>query len=64
MTEALAREIDDSPLLPDLLELCRAARVEAEALEAAAKRAVAGRVAPGGKVDAALLEQEQFAAHG
>ncbi len=64
MTEALAREADDSLLLPDLLELCRAARVEAEALEAAAKRAVAGRVAPGGKVDAALLEQEQFAAHG
>ena len=64
MTEALARQADDSLLLPDLLELCRAARVEAEALEAAAKRAVAGRVAPGGKVDAALLEQEQFAAHG
>ncbi len=54
----------DSLLLPDLLELCRAARAEAEALEAAAKRAVAGRVAPGGKVEAALLEREQFAAHG
>ena len=70
MTEALARDSAQdgtqggSLLLPDLLELCRAARVEAEALEAAAKRAVAGRVAPGGKVDAARLEQEQFAAHG
>ena len=66
MTEALARDsaADGALLLPDLQELCRAARVEAEALEAAAKRAVAGRVAPGGKVDAALLEQEQFAAHG
>ncbi len=65
MTEALARKSEDGALLlPDLLELCRAARVEAEALEAAAKRSVAGRVAPGGKVDANLLEQEQFAAHG
>ncbi len=65
MTEALARKTDDGVLLlPDLLKLCRAARVEAEALEAAAKRAVAGRVAPGGKVDATLLEQGQFAAHG
>ncbi len=66
MTEALARDSaeDGTLLLPDLLELCRAARVEAEALEAAAKRSVAGRVAPGGKVDANLLEQEQFAAHG
>lgn len=65
MTEALARQADDgSLLLPDLLELCRAARAEAEALEAAARRAVAKRVAPGGRVDAALLEREQFAAHG
>ena len=57
-------EINGQLVLPDLLELCRAARAEAEALEAAAKRAVAGRVAPGGKVEAALLEREQFAAHG
>ena len=54
----------DSGLLPDLLPLCREALEAAEALKDAARRAVAGLVAPSGKVDPALLEQQQFAAHG
>ena len=36
----------------------------ARAYLAAARQAVSARVAPGGKVDAALLEREQVAAHG
>ena len=67
MSEAQVQAQAQAPVaLPasELLELCRAARVEAEALEAAARRAVAARVAPGGKPEAALLEREQFAAHG
>ena len=53
-----------SGLLPDLLPRCREALEAAEALKDAARRAVAGLVAPSGKVDPALLEQQQFAAHG
>jgi (2S)-methylsuccinyl-CoA dehydrogenase len=53
-----------APLLPDLLALCTEALAAAEAFGAAAQRAVAQLVAPGGKVDAGLLEREQFAAHG
>ncbi|NIA68457.1 acyl-CoA dehydrogenase [Pelagibius litoralis] len=51
-------------LLPDLLPLCTEALAAAEGFAEAARRTVAGLVAPGGKVDAALLEREQFAAHG
>ena len=51
-------------VVPDLLETCAAALEAAEGLEAAARRAVAGLVAPEGKVEAALLEREQYAAHG
>jgi (2S)-methylsuccinyl-CoA dehydrogenase len=54
----------DSSLLPDLLPTCAEALVAAESFGAAAERAVARLVAPGGKVDASLLEREQFAAHG
>ena len=36
----------------------------ARAYLGAAREAVSARVAPGGKVDAALLEREQVAAHG
>jgi (2S)-methylsuccinyl-CoA dehydrogenase len=54
----------DPALLPDLLALCRAALPAAERLAEAARRAVGARVAPGGRVDAAALEREQFAAHG
>ncbi|MFQ5774097.1 MAG: acyl-CoA dehydrogenase family protein [Kiloniellaceae bacterium] len=51
-------------VLPDLLNVCREALAVAEALREAARGAVAGLVAPGGKVDPELLEREQFAAHG
>ena len=53
-----------SLILSDLLPTCRGALEAAESLRAAAKGTVAGLVAPNGKVDAELLEREQFAAHG
>jgi (2S)-methylsuccinyl-CoA dehydrogenase len=53
-----------SPLLPDLLPLCARALAAAEAYAAAARRAVEQMVFPGGKLDPALLDQEQRAAHG
>jgi (2S)-methylsuccinyl-CoA dehydrogenase len=47
-----------------LLTECRAVLAAAEAYLDAARAAVAGRVAPGGRLDAAALEAEQIAAHG
>ena len=55
-------DVETSP--PDLLSSTTRALGAAEGLLAAAKGAVARRVAPEGAVDAALLEREQFAAHG
>ena len=52
------------PLLPDLLSLTGRALDAAEAVLAAAKRALLAELAPGGTLDPALLEQRQFAAHG
>jgi len=54
----------DGGLLPDLLPTCREALAAAEKLKDAARWAVADLIAPEGKVDPALLEQQQFAAHG
>ncbi|MEX2200137.1 MAG: acyl-CoA dehydrogenase family protein [Dongiaceae bacterium] len=54
----------DTPRLPDLLPLCAAALGEADALVARLKVAVAESVTRAGKIDAALLDTEQFAAHG
>ena len=51
-------------ILPNLLSTCRAALDAADVLRDAAKTAVAALVAPDGKIDAGLLEREQFAAHG
>ncbi|SUZ31712.1 (2S)-methylsuccinyl-CoA dehydrogenase [Roseibaca ekhonensis] len=51
-------------LLPDLLALTRAAIAPAESVLTKATDAVRARVAPAGKVDAALLEVDQHAAHG
>src|ERR1700741_4209467 len=51
-------------LLIDLLSCCADAEGDAEAYEVAAREAVRGLIAPKGKVDPALLEREQFAAHG
>ena len=51
-------------LLDNLLGLASQAEGDAEAYEVAAREAVRGLVAPKGKVDPAILEREQFAAHG
>src|SRR3546814_13436560 len=59
-----AKAQTESLTLTDLLPLCAEALTAAESFGAAAQRAVARRVATGGKVDADLLEREQFAAHG
>ena len=68
MNEMSRPDAAESGLLPDVLPLCRDALVAAEGLKDAARQAVAGLVAPGGpgsgRVDPALLEREQFAAHG
>ena len=65
MTDAALASTDQEALtLPDLLTLTAAALPAAEAFEAAARAALARRVAPSGKVDADALEREQFAAHG
>jgi (2S)-methylsuccinyl-CoA dehydrogenase len=48
----------------DLLPLCRDALSAADALAGQVRNAVAARVAPDGRIDAARLEAEQFAAHG
>lgn len=53
-----------SPRIGDVIGTCRAALPAAEAVLAAARRSVAFRVAPDGKVDAGALEAEQTAAHG
>ena len=53
-----------SPVLAELLNMTRAALPPVEAVLEQALEAVRGRVAPGGKVDAALLDADQFAAHG
>ncbi|MBV8187714.1 MAG: acyl-CoA dehydrogenase, partial [Alphaproteobacteria bacterium] len=50
--------------LKDLLALAAEAEGDAGAYEVAAREAVRNLVAPQGKVDPALLEREQFAAHG
>ena len=65
MTQAAATSLPAGDLvIPDLLPRCRDALSAAQAFRDAARRAVAGLVAPEGRVDAALLEREQFAAHG
>ena len=55
---------EDALLLSDLLPACAAALMAARDYREAAKRAVTALVAPAGKVEARLLEREQFAAHG
>ncbi|HWA41694.1 MAG TPA: acyl-CoA dehydrogenase family protein [Hypericibacter adhaerens] len=51
-------------LLPDLTETCRFALAPAERLVEEARMALARDLAPGGRVDAAALDQAQYAAHG
>ena len=64
VSKAHAGHKDVGAVLPDLTGKCADALRAAEAYLAAAKVAVAALVAPGGRIDAALLEREQFAAHG
>ena len=55
----------DEPLLLDnLLPTCREALASSDSLLCRAQRAISARIAPDGGVDGALLETEQFAAHG
>jgi (2S)-methylsuccinyl-CoA dehydrogenase len=51
-------------VLDDLLPCCAAAETAADRYETEAREAVRRLIAPQGKVDAKLLEREQFAAHG
>jgi (2S)-methylsuccinyl-CoA dehydrogenase len=51
-------------LLPDLLSLTAEAAAAARAMDEAARGALKARLAPTGRVDAALLEADQTAAHG
>ncbi len=55
---------DTAPIIDDLLATCETAQGSADTLLGRIKEAVSARVAPGGKIDAALIEAEQFAAHG
>ena len=64
MSAVPAESPRESLILPDLLATCAEALAAAESFNAAARSTVALLVAPGGKVDATLLEQEQFAVHG
>jgi len=64
MSQAARAPAVASLVIDDLLPVCRAALEAAEGYGAAARRAIADLVAPGGKIEAALLEREQFAAHG
>jgi len=62
--EADKTEKTGAAVLPGLLATCAAALGAAQAFREAARRVVGERVAPGGRADAALMEREQFAAHG
>ena len=53
-----------APSAPELIPLLEEAAEAATTLRARAVEAVAAKVSPGGKIDAALLEREQRAAHG
>ena len=50
--------------LPDLFDLCQAALAPLERFAAEARRSLQERIAPGGRVEPARLEMDQFAAHG
>ena len=54
----------ENALLDDLFATCDGGLAAADEILAAARQALAANVSHDGKVDAALLEAEQFAAHG
>ena len=60
----MTKNPDMSLILSDLLSLCAEAESAADRYETVAREAVRRLIAPQGKVDANLLEREQFAAHG
>ena len=63
--ELFGHAMTSSPLLlPNLLALTAAATDSADRLVAAGRKGVLSLVAPGGTLDADLLEQHQYAAHG
>ena len=51
-------------MIENLLTTCETAQASADTLLGRIKASVSGRVAPAGKIDPALIEAEQFAAHG
>lgn len=57
-------QVMPSPMMADLLGVTRAALAPVEAVFEQAKDAVRQRIAPAGKVDAALLDADQYVAHG
>src|SRR5262245_8530370 len=59
-----SRDSSLTPVLPNLLPLCRRALEAAEGYVQAARGAVGALVAPGGAIDASALDREQVAAHG
>jgi (2S)-methylsuccinyl-CoA dehydrogenase len=59
-----AGEARSSAQLADLFDVCTQALAAAETFAASAKSAVERLVAPGGRVDGALMDQEQRTAHG
>lgn len=60
----ISRSAGPGHVLPDLLGTCRAALGVAERLVEQARHELGKRLLIGGKVDAAAMEAEQFAAHG
>jgi (2S)-methylsuccinyl-CoA dehydrogenase len=64
IAQRLPRAADSTDLIPDLLALCDAALAAAENYATLTKAAVERLVAPTGKLDGALIDQEQRAAHG
>ncbi len=66
MAQAARKERDTAAglILPELFSLCREALDAADRLKGAARAGVSALVMQGGRVDAAALEGEQFAAHG
>jgi len=64
MTQAALEKSPPMLVLPELLPLCREALAAADRLKEAARAGVSALVMRAGKVDAAALEREQFAAHG
>ena len=64
MTENATSQEASSYLLPGLQDDCRTALEAVRSFYQSARARVAARVAPGGRPDAALVEQEQFAVHG